>query len=261
VRRPSTDVPTLRRAGARRRWGRGPRGWWRACPREPADHTRRHLRWRVMHTRRGARQPGAPGSPALGLAHQGGRHTGPTGRGGSDHREHGRRDGAAPAGADGPCGHEGGAAAPNRRGSDDRGRRGCRRHGRQREPTPPPRRSGADRGGAARRRPPRDAETSARGQGRMEPRRCTTVRPSAGLVRGPAWRQCSRGSARDHPTTGQVRSETVDGVTRLASPRATPARILELVRGHGPIEHPSHGVREVTGDADAPRDDVATCRR
>ena len=95
------------------------------------------------------------------------------------------------------------------------------------------------------------AETSARGQGRMEPRRCTTRQALGGSRAWPglapvfAWER-----AVIIPTTGQVRSETVDGVTRLASPRATPARILELVRGHGPIEHPSHGVREVTGDAD-----------
>jgi predicted transposase YbfD/YdcC len=52
------------------------------------------------------------------------------------------------------------------------------------------------------------------------------------------------------PKTGEVRSETVYGVTSLASQRATPSRVLELVRGHWQIENPSHGVREVTFDED-----------
>ena len=51
-------------------------------------------------------------------------------------------------------------------------------------------------------------------------------------------------------TTGGVRSETVYGVTRLASQRAAPARVLELVRGHWQIEHQSPWVREVTFDED-----------
>ena len=52
------------------------------------------------------------------------------------------------------------------------------------------------------------------------------------------------------PKTGEVRSETVYGVTRLTSQRATPARVLELVRGHWPIENQSHWVRDVTFDED-----------
>jgi hypothetical protein len=50
--------------------------------------------------------------------------------------------------------------------------------------------------------------------------------------------------------TGGVRSETVSGVTSLASQRAAPSRVLELVRGHWQIENQSHGVRDVTFDED-----------
>jgi hypothetical protein len=40
------------------------------------------------------------------------------------------------------------------------------------------------------------------------------------------------------------------GVTSLSPERATPGRVLELVRGHWAIEHKSHWVRDVTFDAD-----------
>jgi hypothetical protein len=42
------------------------------------------------------------------------------------------------------------------------------------------------------------------------------------------------------PTTGEVRSETIYGVTSLPSQPATPSRLLELVRGHWQIENQSH---------------------
>ena len=50
--------------------------------------------------------------------------------------------------------------------------------------------------------------------------------------------------------TGEVRSETVYGVTSLASQQAAPSRVRELVRGHWQIENQSHGVRDVTFDED-----------
>ena len=42
----------------------------------------------------------------------------------------------------------------------------------------------------------------------------------------------------------------VYGVTSLHPERATPERLLELVRGHWQIENKSHWVRDVTFDAD-----------
>jgi len=42
----------------------------------------------------------------------------------------------------------------------------------------------------------------------------------------------------------------VYGVTSLTSERATPGRVLDLVRGHWGIENKSHWVRDVTFDED-----------
>ena len=42
----------------------------------------------------------------------------------------------------------------------------------------------------------------------------------------------------------------VDGGTRLSPERGTPARWRARVRGHGQMEHRSHGVREVPVDED-----------
>src|SRR2546426_1249379 len=50
--------------------------------------------------------------------------------------------------------------------------------------------------------------------------------------------------------TGTERTEVVYGVTSLSSKRATPGRVLELVRGHWAIENKSHWVRDVTFDED-----------
>ncbi len=52
------------------------------------------------------------------------------------------------------------------------------------------------------------------------------------------------------PQSGEVRSETIYGVTSLTSQRATPARVLELGRGHWPIETHSQWGRDVTFDED-----------
>ena len=91
------------------------------------------------------------------------------------------------------------------------------------------------------------AHTIAIGHGRIEPRRLTT---SQALVGYRAWPGLAQVFEVERsvimPNTGAVRSETVSGVTRLASQRATPSRVLELVRGHWQSENPSHGVRAVT---------------
>ena len=50
--------------------------------------------------------------------------------------------------------------------------------------------------------------------------------------------------------TGKERVEVVYGVTSLRPERATPGRLLELVRGHWQIENKSHWVRDVTFDED-----------
>jgi predicted transposase YbfD/YdcC len=85
----------------------------------------------------------------------------------------------------------------------------------------------------------------------MEPRRFTT---SQALAEDRAWPGLAQGFALERSVitlkTGGVRSETVYGVTSLASQRAAPSRVRALVRGHWQIENQSPGVRDVTCDAD-----------
>ena len=50
--------------------------------------------------------------------------------------------------------------------------------------------------------------------------------------------------------TGQERGEVGYGVTRLRPERATPGRLLALVRGQWQMDNKSHGVRDGTCDAD-----------
>ena len=50
--------------------------------------------------------------------------------------------------------------------------------------------------------------------------------------------------------TGEVRHETVYGVTSCPPARATARRLLTLTRGPGVIENRSHYVRDVTFDED-----------
>jgi hypothetical protein len=65
-----------------------------------------------------------------------------------------------------------------------------------------------------------------RGHGRSEPRRLTT---SQALRGSSAWPGLAPGFELERaviiPQTGEVRSDTVDGVTRLASQRATLSRV------------------------------------
>jgi predicted transposase YbfD/YdcC len=89
------------------------------------------------------------------------------------------------------------------------------------------------------------------GHGRIEQRNLTT---SEALVGSSAWpglaQVCELGRHVLFPKTGKERVEVVYGVTSLRPERATPERLLALVRGQGQIENQSHWVRDVTFDAD-----------
>jgi hypothetical protein len=61
--------------------------------------------------------------------------------------------------------------------------------------------------------------------------------------------------------TGEVRQETVYGVTSLTREQAGPARLLTLVRGHWRIENQLHYVRDVTLREDACRLRARTAQR
>ena len=58
---------------------------------------------------------------------------------------------------------------------------------------------------------------------------------------GPVWHRCSEvGRPVITQKTATERVEVVYGVTSLRPERATPKRLLELVRGHWGIENKSH---------------------
>jgi len=50
--------------------------------------------------------------------------------------------------------------------------------------------------------------------------------------------------------TGKVEQETVYGITSLSSTKATPEKLLALVRGHWSIENSLHYIRDFTFDED-----------
>jgi predicted transposase YbfD/YdcC len=103
--------------------------------------------------------------------------------------------------------------------------------------------------------PAGDRQESARtvdiGHGRIEQRHITT---SEALVGYSDWPGLARvfelGRHVITQKTGEERAEVVYGVTSLRPERATPGRLLELVRGHWHIENKSHWVRDVTFDED-----------
>lgn len=89
------------------------------------------------------------------------------------------------------------------------------------------------------------------GHGRIEQRNLTTSEALVGYSDGPGLAQVfALGRHVVIPKTGQARVEVVYGVTSLEPARATPGRLLELVRGHGHIENKSHWGRDVTFDED-----------
>ncbi len=89
------------------------------------------------------------------------------------------------------------------------------------------------------------------GHGRSATRNRTT---SAALGGDREWPGLAQGfDVGRQVITKKTETERIDmvyGVTSLSPERATPGRVLELVRGHGAIEHTSHWVRDVTFDAD-----------
>ena len=72
-----------------------------------------------------------------------------------------------------------------------------------------------------------------------------------GYLAFPAAAQVFRLERRTTDAHGRTpRTEVVYGVTSLAPPRADPARLLALNRGHWEIENRLHWVRDVTFDED-----------
>lgn len=104
--------------------------------------------------------------------------------------------------------------------------------------------------------PPRgDHQETARtvdiGHGRIEQRNITTSEALVGYSDWPGLAQVFElGRHVITKKTGKERAEVVYGVTSLGPERATPGRLLELVRGHWSIENKLHWVRDVTFDED-----------
>jgi predicted transposase YbfD/YdcC len=89
------------------------------------------------------------------------------------------------------------------------------------------------------------------GHGRIEQRHITTSEALVGYSDWPGLAQVFElGRPVITPKTGQERVEVVYGVTSLRPERATPGRLLELMRGQWQIENKSHWVRDVTFDED-----------
>ena len=89
------------------------------------------------------------------------------------------------------------------------------------------------------------------GHGRIETRNLTTSEALVGYSDWPGLAQVFEvGRHVITKKTDKERVEVVYGVTSLSPERATPNRLLELVRGHWGIENKSHWVRDVTFDED-----------
>src|SRR2546425_288840 len=89
------------------------------------------------------------------------------------------------------------------------------------------------------------------GHGRIETRNLTTSEALVGYSDWPGMAQVFElGRHVITKKTGKERVEVVYGVTSLRPERATPGRLLALVRGHWQIENKSHWVRDVTFDED-----------
>ena len=89
------------------------------------------------------------------------------------------------------------------------------------------------------------------GHGRIEQRNLTTSEALGGYSDWPGLAQVfALGRHVLFQKTGEERVEVVYGVTSLRPERATPGRLLALVRGQWQLENKSHWVRDVTCDED-----------
>jgi predicted transposase YbfD/YdcC len=89
------------------------------------------------------------------------------------------------------------------------------------------------------------------GHGRIEQRNLTTSEALGGYSDWPGLAQVFElGRHVLFQKTGEERVEVVYGVTSLRPERATPGRLLALVRGQWQLENKSHWVRDVTCDED-----------
>jgi len=90
-------------------------------------------------------------------------------------------------------------------------------------------------------------ETVDSGHGRIEHRRLTVSSALVGYTDWPGLQQVFQLERRTIlKKTGEVRGETVYGLTSLAPARADAARLLRLTRQHWTIENRAHWVRDVT---------------
>ena len=95
------------------------------------------------------------------------------------------------------------------------------------------------------------ARTVDLGHGRIEQRNITTSAALVGYSDWPGLAQVFElGRHVMFQKTGKEQVEVVYGVTSLCPERATPERLLTLVRGQWQIENKSHWVRDVTFDED-----------
>src|SRR5215475_10963575 len=95
------------------------------------------------------------------------------------------------------------------------------------------------------------ARTVDLGHGRIEQRNITTSEALVGYSDWPGLAQVfALGRHVMLQKTGEERVEVGYGVTSLRPERATPERLLALVRGQWQIENKSHGGREMTFDED-----------
>jgi predicted transposase YbfD/YdcC len=100
----------------------------------------------------------------------------------------------------------------------------------------------------------RTAQTVDKGHGRIETRRLTVT---SDLQESSDWPYLAQVFRLERTATivvsGHVRHEVVYGLTSLTAAEASPARLLELVRGHWAIENGLHYRRDVTFQEDATR--------
>ena len=88
-----------------------------------------------------------------------------------------------------------------------------------------------------------------KGHGRIEIRTIQVSSALQGYVTFPHAHQVFRLHRKViHLKSGKVTEETVHGITSLTSEKASPKRLLALIRGHWHIENKLHYVRDFTYD-------------